>query len=80
MFGKHPIQRQLDRLDDRMSELSRIDSYQRIGRSEGEAYQMQLRSFYEGHGPKPDPMGRTPAYRLLRHLEREWNRTNRSWK
>lgn len=79
-FYTHPVQRQLNELDNKMAELLRLDAAKCIGRDEGRVYEMQMRSYYEGRSPQPEPIGRTPEYRLARHYEKQWNKINRSWK
>ena len=59
------------RLDDRISELHRIDSAIKLGRLQGELMQMQ-KDFPSCE--KPQPYERTPEYRLQMHLEREYRR------
>lgn len=78
MYGQYRTDRTLAKMDDRMMELSRLDSAIKFGRLQAELRESQLRNFYMGIGPDPGKYERTPEYRLMRHLEREFVRIQKA--
>jgi hypothetical protein len=68
------FEHRLRKLDDRMTELHRLDSAIKLGRLQGELFKMQQRNaFFDQSQPKPK-YERTPESRLEKHYAREYER------
>lgn len=77
MFYTDPIQRKLDKLDDRMMQYHHEEQEYKLGIGIGMLYEKQMQRWYnEGcKGPEPQLLRQhTTGYYIARHLMKQWKK------